>query len=151
MTFVKFNQAPAVKSFNGLVDEIFNHGGFNKFLKDDFLTSDFYGAHPAVNIAENKENYEVDLLVPGLNKEDFKINLEGKVLTISAEKAEETKDENKKQIRREFGFRSFKRSFTLNEQVDGEKIQAKYENGVLKLTLPKKEVVQDAVKAIVVA
>jgi HSP20 family protein len=147
MTFVKFNH-PGAKSFNGLVDEIFNHA--NKFVKDDFYTGDFYGAYPPVNIVENKESYNVDLLVPGLNKEDFKINLEGKVLTVSAERAAEEKDENKKQLRREFSFRSFKRSFNLNETVDASKIEAKYENGILKLNLPKKEIVQDAVKAIVV-
>jgi HSP20 family protein len=150
MTFVKFNQAPAVKSFGGLVEEIFNNAGFNKAWKDDFHTNDFYGAYPPVNITETKDAYQVDLLVPGLSKEDFKINLENKTLTISAEKAAETKDENQKQLRREFSFRSFKRSFTLNEQVDAEKIQAKYENGILKLQLAKKENVQDAAKVIVV-
>ena len=103
-----------------------------------------------MNITETKDAYQVDLLVPGLSKEDFKINLENKTLTISAEKVAESKDENQKQLRREFSFRSFKRSFTLNEQVDAEKIQAKYENGILKLQLAKKENVQDAAKVIVV-
>ena len=150
MTYVKFNHAPVAKSFGGLVEEIFN--GANKFIKDDFNTADFFGAHPPVNITESKEAYTLDLLVPGLNKEDFKINLDNKVLTISAEKTEkeEVKDENQKQIRREFSFRSFKRSFTLNEQVDATKIQAKYDNGILKVTLSKKENIQDPVKAIVV-
>jgi HSP20 family protein len=152
MTYVKFNNAPVAKSFGGIVDEIFNNTGLNKFIKDDFHTADFFGAHPPVNISESKEAYYLDVLVPGLNKEDFKISLENKVLTISAEKEKEaeTKDENQKQIRREFSFRSFKRSFTLNEQVDATKIQAKYENGILKVTLSKKENIQDPVKAIVV-
>jgi HSP20 family protein len=150
MTFVKFNQAPSVKAFGGLVEELFNNGGFNKLLKDDFHTNDFYGAYPPVNIQETKDAYLVDLLVPGLTKEDFKINLEKKVLTVSAEKAAEAKDENVQSLRREFSFRSFKRSFTLNEQVDAEKIQAKYENGILKLNLAKKETVQEAAKAIIV-
>lgn len=150
MTFVKFNQAPAVKSFGGLVEEIFNSPAFNKVWKDDFHTNDFFGAYPPVNIQETQDAYQVDLLVPGLNKEDFKISLENKVLTVSAEKAAENKEEQPKHIRREFSFRSFKRSFTLNEQVDAEKIQAKYENGILKLQLAKKEKVQDAAKAIVV-
>lgn len=150
MTFVKFNQAPVVKSFGGIVDEIFNNANLGKFIKDDFNTADFFGAHPPVNIYETKEAYSLDILVPGWNKEDFKINLENKVLTISAEKAAEPKDENQKQIRREFSYRPFKRSFTLNEQVDATKIQAKYENGILKVTLSKKENIQDPVKAIVV-
>ncbi|GAA3927144.1 Hsp20 family protein [Chitinophaga oryziterrae] len=152
MTYVKFNNTPVAKSFGGLVEEIFNGANLNKFIKDDFNTADFFGAHPPVNILETKEAYVLDLLVPGLNKEDFKISLENKVLTVSAEreKEAETKDENQKQIRREFSFRSFKRSFTLNEQVDAAKIQAKYENGILKVTLSKKENIQDPVKAIVV-
>jgi len=150
MTFVKFNQVPAAKSFGGLVEDIFNNAAFNKVWKDDFHTNDFYGAYPPVNITETKEGYQVDLLVPGLSKEDFKISLENKVLTVSAEKAAEAKDENKKQLRREFSFRSFKRSFTVSEHVDAEKIQAKYENGVLKLQIAKKENVQEAAKAIVV-
>jgi len=150
MTYVKFNHAPVVKSFGGIVDELFNNGGLNKLIKDDFNTSDFFGAHPPVNINESKEAYTLDLLVPGWNKEDFKISLDNKVLTISAERQAETKDENQKQIRREFSYRSFKRSFTLNEQVDSTKIQAKYESGILKVTLSKKENIQDPVKAIVV-
>ena len=153
MTFVKFNQTPAVKSFGGLVDEIFGNTGINKFWKDDYQTADFYGAHPPVNIQETKDAYTLDLLVPGWSKEDIKINIDSKVLTISAEKTEESKEvkeEGPKQIRKEFSFRSFKRSFNLNEQVDAEKIQAKYDNGVLKISIPKKENIQAAAKAIVV-
>ena len=153
MTFVKFNQAPAVKSFGGLVDEIFNHSNFNKVWKDDYHVSDFFGAHPPVNIQESKDAYTLDLLVPGWAKEEIKINIENKVLTVSAEKVaaeKENQEEAPKQIRKEFSFRNFKRSFTLNETVDAEKIQAKYENGVLRLSLPKKENIQAAAKAIVV-
>src|SRR4051795_10564751 len=112
MTYVKFNNAPVAKSFGGLVEEIFNGANLKNFIKDDFNTADFFGAHPPVNIFETKEAYTIDLLVPGLNKEDFKISLDNKVLTVSAEKEKEaeTKDESQKQIRREFSFRSFKRS-----------------------------------------
>lgn len=150
MTHVKFSHLPAAKSFGGFMDEIFNNNGFNKLWKDDFQTSDFFGAYPPVNIQENKEGYALELMVPGLTREDFKINLENNVLTVSAEKKVVTKDENEKQLRREFSFRSFKRSFSLNEQVDADKIQAKYENGILKLNLPKRENIQDPAKAIVV-
>lgn len=154
MTYVKFNQHPAAKAFGGLVEDIFNNNGFKQALKDDFLTNDFFGAHPPVNIYEAKDGYTIELLVPGWAKEEIKINVENKALTISAEKAEkaaENKDEAPKQTRKEFGIRSsFKRSFNINEQVDAEKIQAKYENGILKLVLPKKETIQAAAKAIVV-
>ncbi len=104
-----------------------------------------------MNIQESKEAYALDILVPGWSKEDFKINLENNVLTISAEKKAEQKNEDQKQIRREFSFRSFKRSFSLDETVDAEKIQAKYENGVLQIQLPKKEQDLPKSKSITVA
>jgi HSP20 family protein len=148
MTLVKFNQHPAHKTFGSLMDEVFNNT--SKLLKDDFLTSDFFGTYPPVNIRENKEAYVLDIMVPGLSKEDFKIDLEKNVLSISAEKKTEQASEGQKQIRREFSFRSFKRSFTLDESVDAEKIQAKYENGILQLQLPKREEAQPKTKSIVV-
>ena len=129
MTLVKFNHHPVHRSFSGLVDELFNGPAFN---------SDFFGAYPPVNIHETKEAYVLDVLVPGLTKEDLKIGLDNNILSISAEKKTEQQSEGEKRIRREFSSRSFKRSFTLDETVDAEKIQAKYENGVLKLNLPKK-------------
>ncbi len=146
MTLVKFNQ-PA-KNFQGLVDELFN----GKFLNRDFATSDFFGsAYAPVNISENKEGYALEVVAPGFSKEDFKIKIDGPTLTISAEKKAETKNENEKHIRREFSFRSFSRSFTLDEKVEAGKINAKYDNGVLHLTLPKKEAAQETVKEIIVA
>src|SRR4051812_33080076 len=94
---------------------------------------------PAVNIIENKENYSLSMAVPGMKKSDFHINVEGNILTISSEK-EETKDENGHlYTRREYSFSSFTRSFTLPDEVNKEKIDAVYEDGVLKLSVPKKE------------
>ncbi|WP_343306465.1 Hsp20/alpha crystallin family protein [Chitinophaga niabensis] len=146
MTLVKFNQQP-VKTLSGIMDDIFN----GKFINKDFATSDFFGAHAPVNIRETKDAYVLDVVAPGFEKGDFKINLDGQTLTISSEKKTEQKVENEKQIRREFSFRSFSRSFTLDENVDADKINAKYDNGVLKLTLPKKEAKQEAAKEIIVA
>lgn len=146
MTLVKFNQ-PA-KTFHGLVDELLN----GKFLNKDFATSDFFGASYApVNISETKDGYSLEVVAPGFAKDDFKVKLDGPTLTISAEKKTESKDENEKHLRREFSFRSFSRSFTLDEKVEAAKINAKYENGVLHLTLPKKEAAQETVKEIIVA
>ncbi|KAA2239659.1 Hsp20/alpha crystallin family protein [Chitinophaga agrisoli] len=149
MTLVKFNHHPAHRTFGGLIDEVFNNTA--RVWKDDVLTNDFFGTYPPVNIQESKETYALDILVPGWSKEDFKINLENNVLTISAEKKAEQKNEDQKQIRREFSFRSFKRSFSLDETVDAEKIQAKYENGVLQVQLPKKEQDLPKSKSITVA
>ncbi|WP_298739058.1 Hsp20/alpha crystallin family protein [uncultured Chitinophaga sp.] len=148
MTLVKFNQYPAHKTFGGIMDEVFNNTA--RLLKDDILTNDFFGIYPPVNIRETKEAYLLDVMVPGLAKENFSINLEKNVLTISAEKKTEQKSEDQKHIRREFSFRSFKRSFTLDETVDAEKIQAKYENGILQLQLSKKQEAQLKTKSIVV-
>ncbi len=94
---------------------------------------------PAVNITENKDNYLVSLAVPGMKKDDFKIDVDGNMLTISSEK-EETKEEKEKRFtRKEYSYSSFSRSFTLPDEVNKEKIEAKYEDGVLKLSLPRKE------------
>ena len=91
---------------------------------------------PAVNIIESKDSYEVTMAVPGMKKEDFKIDVDGKMLTISAEiqTTKELKDE--KYTRKEYNFNSFSRSFTLPEEIQEEKIVASYENGLLKIILP---------------
>jgi len=94
---------------------------------------------PAVNITEHKDEYQVSLAVPGLKKDDFKINVDGNMLIISSEKEATTEDKEKKFTRKEYSYSSFSRSFTLPEEINKEKIEAKYEDGVLKLTLPRKE------------
>lgn len=94
---------------------------------------------PPVNITENKDQYIVSLAVPGMKKEDFKIDVEGTMLTISSEKEETKEEKEKKFTRKEYSYSSFSRSFTLPDEVNKEKIEAKYEDGVLKLMLPRKE------------
>jgi len=105
---------------------------------------------PPVNIVEKNEGYHLQLSAPGMDKEDFNIKLDGKLLTISAEKKEEKSAENEKMIRKEFSYRSFKRSFTVDEKIDASNISARYENGILKLDLPKKEEVKNAAKEITI-
>lgn len=99
---------------------------------------------PAVNVIENDQNYSVSVAAPGLKKEDFNIDLSGNMLTISAEKEEEKEEKEGKYNRKEYSYSSFSRSFTLPEEVNREQIDAKYEDGVLKLVLPKKEEVKKA-------
>jgi HSP20 family protein len=96
---------------------------------------------PAVNIRDNEENFKVEMAVPGMKKEDFNIDLENNILTISAEDRaeEESKGENGNYTRREFRYSAFKRSFTLPEAADGDKIFAGYKDGVLEITIPKRE------------
>ena len=149
MTHIKFNQSPLPRTFGGFVEDILN-GNFNKIVKDDFLTNDYFTTFPPVNIVETPEAFVLDVVAPGFSKEDFKISAADKTISISAEKKEAAKNESDKQVRREFNFRSFKRSFSISEVVDTSKINAKYENGILKVTLGKKENKQDTPKEIVV-
>ena len=94
---------------------------------------------PAVNITERKEDYLVSMAAPGLKKEDFKIDVEGNMLTISSEKEEENEEKDEKYTRQEYSYSSFERSFTLPDEVNKDKIDAHYQDGVLELVLPKKE------------
>jgi HSP20 family protein len=94
---------------------------------------------PAANVIENKDHYEVDLAVPGMKNEDFNIDVEGNLLTISAEKEEKKEEKDERYSRKEFSFVSFSRSFTLPDWVNKDKIDASYENGLLKVHLPKTE------------
>ena len=99
---------------------------------------------PAVNVKESDESFEIEVAAPGMNKEDFTVNLENNVLTISSEKREEKKhEENGRYTRREFSYQSFQRSFTIPENlVEGDKISARYCDGLLCINLPKKEEVK---------
>ena len=94
---------------------------------------------PAVNISDNENDFTVEMAAPGMKKNDFNINLDNNVLTISSEQKEEKEQKDKHFTKKEFSYRSFERSFTLPEAVDQEKISAKYIDGVLKVVLPKKE------------
>lgn len=97
---------------------------------------------PAVNITEQNHEYLVSLAVPGMKKDDFKIDVDGNMLTISSEKEETKEEKEKKFTRKEYNYSSFSRSFTLPEEVNKEKIEAKYENGILQIALPRKEEVK---------
>lgn len=115
-------------------------------LMNDFMGPDWFGgtekwnaAMPAVNIKDNTEGFELELAVPGMKKDDFTVEIDNDVLTISSEIKTENEDKNENYTRKEFSYSSFKRAFTLPETVDGSKIDAKYEDGILKLTLPKKQ------------
>jgi HSP20 family protein len=96
---------------------------------------------PAVNIKETKDAFEVEMAAPGMTKKDFTIEVDGNQLTISAERNNQSEEkEGERFTRREFSYQSFERSFTLSKEVvDGEKIKARYEDGVLRLVIPKKE------------
>ena len=134
MTLVKFNRRPFEGSFNNLIDDLFSNF---PVLSGSEVNRDWKGFVP-VNITETEKDYNIEIVAPGFEKADFKVSVDDQVLTIAAEKGNETKEENKKQIRNEYSYRSFKRSFTLDEKTDVAGIDAKYVNGVLTLNLPKK-------------
>ena len=114
------------------------------FDKDRFFDSDWMKNQtvPSVNVKENEKNFEVEMAAPGLTKKDFKITAENGILTISSEKKEEKEEKEKGYTRKEFNYSSFSRSFTLPENTNEEDIKAVYENGILKLSIAKKALVQ---------
>ena len=111
------------------------------FDNDRFFASPWLSGRnmPAVNIRENENNYEVELAVPGYDKKDFEISIDNGLLTVSAEKSDETEKKEDNYTRREFGFSSFSRSFNLPTNINEENVDAKYADGVLKLTFAKKQ------------
>ena len=113
----------------------------NEIFKPDWFggMENATGSVPAVNIKENEKDFELELAVPGRKKSDFNIEVDKDVLTISSEIKHEDEVKEENYTRREFGFSSFKRAFTLPESIDGDKIEANYEDGILKFVLPKKE------------
>lgn len=137
MTLVRRNGS-LLNQLPMLFDDFFNRDGYN-WGQNNY--SDTNTSIPAVNIKETPENYMVEVAAPGMTKSDFKIELDGTMLTITSEKTDQWEDkENEKYSRREFSFQSFQRSFNLpKEVVDIENIQAKYEDGLLHLIIPKKE------------
>ena len=118
--------------FPSLLDEIFKtdwNGGVQNFNT----------SMPAVNIKETELDFKLELFAPGLKKEDFNIEIDQKTLSISSVKNTETEESYENYSRKEFGFTSFKRTFNLPETVNFDAIEANYENGILNLTLPKRE------------
>ena len=115
-------------------------------LMNDLFTPDWFGgvdnwnaSAPAVNIKDNTDGFELELAVPGAKKEDFKVEVDNDILTISSEVKSENEETKENYTRKEFTYSSFNRAFTLPETVDGAKIDAKYEDGILRVTLPKKD------------
>ena len=138
MTLVKQDY----RTVNDLFDGLFNN--FPAATKPKAFNT------PSVNIHETKDGYHLELLAPGLKKEDFKIIFEKDLLTISYEKKDEAENKDYKTLRREFTVTSFKRSFSVDDKINAEAIEAKYNDGILQLLLPKKEEVKASPKEIAI-
>ena len=113
----------------------------NELLRPDWFggIDNFQGTLPPVNVKENEKDFELELAVPGRKKEDFNVEIDNGVMTISAEQKSENTVSDENYTRKEFGYSSFKKSFTLPKTVNTEQINASYEDGVIKFVLPKKE------------
>lgn len=149
MTLIKFrnpvlnNQFDRMPYFTDMMNDFFNLGGTTEYGKSSI---------PAVNIKETEKGFDLHLAAPGMKKEDFKIEMHDQVLTISAEKKQEQEEKNDRYTRKEYSYETFSRSFNLPEILDADQIKAGYENGILNITLPKKqEVVSKAAKEIKVS
>jgi HSP20 family protein len=118
-----------------LVDEFFGKDLLGNLLEDGFTGVNM----PAVNIVDGKDEFRIDVAAPGLDKKDFKIDLNHNVLTISSETNTEKEKKQERYMRREFSYTSFKRSFTLPETAQFEKIRANHKDGILQIAIPKKE------------
>lgn len=127
------------RSFNDLANDIFN--------ETPQKSRSFF---PRTNIFETNDDFQVEMLVPGRIKEDFRISLDKNLLTVAYEAKEEKEEEERKALKKEFSFRSFERAFSIDEKIDTDAIEAKYENGILTLSLPKKEEVKVLPKEIAV-
>lgn len=129
MKIVKWNNEPSfVDFFNNFFENETNNLGFRRNC-----------SVPAANISETDADFTIALAVPGLSKEDFKIEIENNLLTIFSEKKESKEETTENYTRKEFVVGSFSRSFTLPKSIDSDKIQALYNNGILNVILPKKE------------
>jgi HSP20 family protein len=137
MSLVKRN-GNYLTGFPGFFNDFFTRDLWNQSLEDFSTTGTTI---PAVNIRENKDNFVVEMAAPGMAKDDFKIELDNNMLTITSEKNYEKEDNNDERYsKREFSYQSFSRVFNLpKDVVDADKIRAKYENGLLHLVVPKKE------------
>lgn len=134
MALVKFSNGNSNRTIDSWSNNL-----FESLFTDSFISDRMVSRVPAVNIAETADAYEIELAAPGLERGDFKINVDRDVLTVSAEKKHENVSDDKKFSKREYSYTSFARSFTLPDSIDHGKIDATYQNGVLKVTVGKRE------------
>lgn len=139
---IKRNKDLQPMPFSGLVDRMLSNS-ISRFFDDDFWGFNGFNSMGSVpvNIRETDKTYEMELAAPGLKKEDFNISVSGNMLTVSLEEQLESKDEDRDKgwVRQEYSLRSFTRNFNLGDEVDANSITAEYTNGILHLSLPKKE------------
>jgi len=137
MTLIKWKNNKPANAFDTM-PSLFNDF-FEGMFNNDLMNREMMRYVPSVNIAERKDDFRIELAAPGYSREDFKVEHDNGVLTISSEKKNEKSENDDRYTRQEFSYASFKRTFSLPEYVDAEKISAEYKNGLLTLTIPKME------------
>lgn len=136
MSLIKFNRRFPL--FDQMFPDILDT---DRLLNEDLILNDNW--IPAINVKENKEDFEIEVAAPGFSKKDFEVSITDEILTISAENKNIKEEEEDEYSRKEFHYNSFKRSFTLPKSIDfSKKINAKYDNGVLKVHLEKLEILK---------
>lgn len=134
MSLIKFNNGTRNSGLSTGVNDI-----FESVFNDSFFSDRMMSRVPAVNVSETTDHYMIEMAAPGLSKEEFKINLERNLLTVSAEQQKSSETSGKRYNKREFNFTSFVRSFALPESADDAKIEAEYRDGILHISVAKKE------------
>lgn len=145
MTLAKFAHPVKRNGLSPLFSDV-----FESVFNDSFVPETLVSRIPAVNIAESDNEYHIELAAPGLKKEDFKVNLDKNVLSISVEKNSENTEDAKKYNRREYSFGSFVRSFTLPEFADQNNINAQYNDGILHIVVGKREEAKNVTREIAI-
>ena len=143
MTLVKFNPEQRNNSLMPGLSDV-----FDPIFNDTFFSDRMVSRVPAVNISETQDHFHIELAAPGLKKEDFKLSLDGDVLSISVEQTTNNNGQEKNYSKREYSYSSFVRSFTLPESADLNQIQAAYTDGVLKADIAKKEEAKSEIRQI---
>ncbi len=143
MSLIKWHprtgNSPSFPTFSSMVENFFRD-------EDDFFNRWGNGRFslPAVNVNETKEAFKLEVAAPGMSKKDFKVEVNNGVLCISSESKEEKEEKDESYTRKEFSYRSFKRSFWLPENADADAVKANYRNGILHISIPKTAVEEDA-------
>ena len=138
MTITKFRPTQS------LLSDVFSPMGFDAIMNDFFAENKVLGSgtsnfRPAVDVVENEQSYELIASIPGVKKDDITLDVDGNQLTISGERTQTKRSDEDKQLFKEIRYGSFSRTFSLPEMVNKSKIEARFENGILNVLIPKTE------------
>lgn len=133
MSIVKYDPFAPARGFKNLFDDFFNRN------LSDYFGNEFTISTPSVNVVDKDNHYRIEVAAPGLEKQDFEVNVEKGFLNIAAKRENQSETKDETYTRREFNYTTFQRSFRLPEHVDADQISANYDKGVLSITVPKRE------------